>query len=112
MNETENELIPTCMSCVVLLVIILAAVGYGNVVVAILGITLILMMAVMILFFLYRFIEHCFDIFEDCSESELSDSEEDIFSVRVSEEIDVEDLSEPENVIVVSKDQIKLIENI
>tara|TARA_B110000008_G_C16977286_1_gene566422 strand:+ start:3021 stop:3341 length:321 start_codon:yes stop_codon:yes gene_type:complete len=106
MNETENEIIPACMSFVVLVIIVLAAVGYGNVVVAILGLSLMLMMAIMVMFFVYRFLEHCFDIFEDCNESDISDSDDECIP-----NIDVED-SDVENIIIVPQEQIKLIEEI
>lgn len=112
MNETENEIIPTCMSFVVLAIIVLAAVGYGNIVVAILGLSLMLMMAVMIMFFVYRFLEHCFDIFVDCNESDISDSDDEFIQNMDIEDSDTEECIDIENIIVVPQEQIKLIEDI
>ena len=110
MNETENEVIPTCMSFVVIAIIVLAAVGYGNIVVAILGLSLMLMMAVMVMFFVYKFLEHCFDIFVDCNDSDISDSDDECIPHIDVEDSDTEECIDVENIIVVPQEQIKLIE--
>jgi hypothetical protein len=105
MSETENEIIPTCITLVIISIIFFAILGYSNILIIVIGLVLIALAFILLFTLLYRFFRYYLNVCFACIENEVSDSEEESVPSSDSDEEYIED----DNIIIVPKEQITLI---